>query len=72
MAATNSFKPDPSGLKFLGFWITPGLTRGNVRAVFFASFTTIPMVVYLSLIQPYLLTEIVGIPEARQGISIGY
>lgn len=66
------YKPDPSGLKFLGFWITPGLTRGNVGAVFFASFTTIPMIVYLSLIQPYLLTEIVGIPEARQGIVTGY
>ena len=30
------------------------------------------MIVYLSLIQPYLLTEIVGIPEARQGIVTGY
>jgi MFS family permease len=72
MAATNSFKPDPSGMKFLGFWITPGLTRGNVGAIFFASFTTVAMVVYLSLIQPYILTEIVGIPHDRQGIVTGY
>ena len=72
MAVTNSFKPDPAGLKYLGFWITPGLTRGNVRAVFFASFTTIAMIVYLSLIQPYILMEIVGISDDRQGIVTGY
>jgi len=72
MATTNSFKPDPSGLKFLGFWITPGLTRGNVWTVFFASFTTVAMVVYLSLIQPYILMEIVGISQDRQGIVTGY
>ncbi|HJP38640.1 MAG TPA: MFS transporter [Gammaproteobacteria bacterium] len=72
MAATNSFKPDPSGLKFLGFWLTPGLNRGNVGAVFFASFTTVAMIVYLSLIQPYILTEIVGIPQDRQGMVTGY
>ncbi len=66
-----SFTPDPAGLKLGPFWIRPGLTRGNVAAVIFASFLAISMTVYLALIQPYVLNEIVKIPEARQGAVTG-
>jgi MFS family permease len=66
-----TYSPDPSGLKIGPYWIRPGLTRGNVAAVIFASFTSIGMTVYLSLIQPYVLTEIVQVPEARQGTITG-
>ncbi len=66
-----NFKPDPAGLKVGPYWIRPGLTRGNVAAVIFASFVAISMTVYLSLIQPYVLNEIVKIPEARQGAVSG-
>jgi len=62
---------DPAGLKIGPYWIRPGLTRGNVAAVIFASLTSIAMTVYLSLIQPYVLTEIVQVPEARQGTVTG-
>ncbi len=65
------YSPDPNGLKIGPYWIRPGLTRGNVAAVIFASFTSIAMTVYLSLIQPYVLTEIVQVPEARQGTLTG-
>jgi MFS family permease len=65
------FAPDPAGLKVGPFWIRPGLTRGNVAAVIFASFIAISMTVYLSLIQPYVLNEIVKIPEVRQGSVTG-
>jgi MFS family permease len=65
------FKPDPSGIKVGPFWIRPGLTRRNVGTVIFASFVAIAMTVYLSLIQPYVLNEIVKIPSARQGTVTG-
>jgi MFS family permease len=66
------FSADPAGLRFGPFWLRPGLTRGNAATVMFASLTTIAMVVYISLIQPYVLNEIVPVPEARQGKVIGY
>ncbi len=62
---------DLNGLKIGPYWIRPGLSRGNVAAVLFASFTSIAMTVYLSLIQPYVMNEIVQIPEARQGALAG-
>jgi len=66
-----NFQPDPAGIKFGPFWIRPGLTRGNVVAAIFASFVAIAMTVFLSLIQPYVLNEIVKVPEARQGSVTG-
>jgi len=66
------FKPDTAGLRFGPFWFTPGLTRLNVATAIFASFTTIAMVVYMSLIQPYVLNEVVQIPQHRQGTLTGY
>lgn len=65
------FQADPAGLKVGPFWIRPGLSRGNVATVIFASFIAISMTVYLTLIQPYVLNEIVKIPEARQGSVTG-
>ncbi|UCG71366.1 MAG: MFS transporter [Chromatiales bacterium] len=66
-----NFTPDPAGLKVGPFWIRPGITRGNVATVIFASFLAISMTVFLSLIQPYVLNAIVKIPEARQGSVTG-
>lgn len=66
------FKPDTTGLKFGPFWITPGLSGANVATIVFASFTTVAMIVFMSLIQPYILNEVVKIPEARQGQVTGY
>lgn len=66
------FQADPNGIKYLFFWIRPGLVRANVTAVLFASFFTISLTVFMGLIQPYVLNEIVIIPEARQGSVTGY
>lgn len=66
------FKPDTNGIRFGPFWITPGLNRTNVGAIIFASFGTVGMIVFMSLIQPYVLNEMVQVPEARQGQIIGY
>jgi len=66
------FKSDPTGIKFGPFWIVPGLSRANVLTIIFASFSTVGMIVFMSLIQPYIVNEVVKIPEARQGQVIGY
>ena len=65
-------EPDRAGIRFGPFWVSPGLARSNVWTIVFASFMTIPMIVFMSTIQPYVLNEIVMIPEDRQGQIIGY
>jgi len=65
------FEADRSGIKFGPFWIRPGLTRLNVAAVMFGSFSTVAMIVVMSIMQPYILTEIVNIPFNEQGTVTG-
>ncbi len=43
----------------------------NVAAVMYASFSTVSMIVVMSLMQPYILTEIVNIPFSEQGTVTG-
>lgn len=43
----------------------------NVATVMYASFSTVSMIVVMSLMQPYILTEIVQIPFAEQGTVTG-
>lgn len=65
------FETDRSGIKFGPFWIRPGLTRINAAAVMFGSFSTIPMIVVMGLMQPYILNEIIHIPMGEQGTVTG-
>jgi len=62
---------DQPGSKFGPFWIRPGLTRTNVAAVMFGSFSTIGTIVAISLLQPYILNEIAHIPMDKQGTVTG-
>lgn len=48
-------------------WLNPGVTRRNALTYFYAAFFTIGMVAFLSFMQPYLLTENLGIPADKQG-----
>ena len=48
-------------------WLNPGVSRRNALTYFYAAFLTIGMVVFLSFMQPYLLTENLGIPAGEQG-----
>lgn len=48
-------------------WLNPGVSRRNALTYFYAAFLTIGMVVFLSFMQPYLLTENLKIPSAEQG-----
>ena len=66
------FQADRTGIKFGPFWITPGLTGLNIAAITFGSFTTVAMIVFMSLIQPYVLNEVVHIPAGQQGQITGY
>lgn len=69
---TRTFAPDRAGIRLGPFWMVPGLSRANVATIVFASFSTVAMIVFMSLIQPYVLNEIVKIPEARQGQVTGW
>ncbi len=63
--------PDPAGLKIGPLWFQPGLTRGNIAAVNFAAFSTIAIITFMSFAQPYVLNEMLHIPQERQGTFTG-
>ncbi len=54
-------------LKLGPLWFTPGVTGVNITTMFFAAFATMAMVSFMSFIQPYVLNEILHIPENEQG-----
>jgi len=64
-------QPDPAGKKLGPLWLTPGIGYGNAAAGIYASFTTIGLLIYLSFVQPYLLTEVLNIPQGDQGSITG-
>ena len=68
---TVTAEPNREGLhvKPLNFevWCEPGLNRLNIYTLLYASFFTIASSVFLSFSQPYVFTEILGIPIDAQG-----
>ncbi|NND35762.1 MAG: MFS transporter [Gammaproteobacteria bacterium] len=63
--------PDPAGVSFGPFWITPGITRGNAVVLLFSGFSLICLLTFMAFIQPYLLEEVLHIPKERQGSLTG-
>lgn len=63
--------PDAAGARIGPFWITPGWTRLNAATVWAASFLTIGLAAFISFVQPYLLTEVLHLPDAIQGRLTG-
>lgn len=63
--------PDPAGLQLGWFWLTPGIGRGNAVVLLFSGFSLISLVTFMTFVQPYLLQEVLQIPEERQGSLIG-
>lgn len=57
--------PDELGAKLGLFWLTPGISRGNAIALLFSGFSLISLVTFMAFIQPYLLEEVLHIPEER-------
>ncbi|MGI9289742.1 MAG: MFS transporter [Gammaproteobacteria bacterium] len=58
---------EPKTTKIGPLWFTPGVTGPNVATMLFASFGTIAMMSFMSFIQPYVLTELLNVPEDQQG-----
>ncbi|MDP6451037.1 MAG: MFS transporter [Lentisphaeria bacterium] len=65
-------KPDTTGKRLGPLWIRPGLTRMNALTVVFGSFSSVAMIVFMSLMQPFVLTEIVHVPASEQGTITGF
>ena len=49
----------------------PGITGLNLTTMLFAAFGTMAMVTFMSFMQPYVLTELMHIPEQDQGSLTG-
>jgi MFS family permease len=48
-----------------------GVTRTNAWTLYYAAFATIGLVTGMAVLTPYLLTETLGLDEARQGRALG-
>ena len=64
-------EPDLSGTKLGLFWLTPGISRGNALILLFSGFSVVSLTTFMTFIQPYLLQEVLHIPEESQGSLIG-
>ncbi|MEO7385958.1 MAG: MFS transporter [Gammaproteobacteria bacterium] len=60
-----------TGARLGPFVFAPGWSRGNASTVWLASFFTIGLAAFVSLLQPYLLNEVLRIPVAEQGRLTG-
>ncbi|MFT4591846.1 MAG: MFS family permease [Gammaproteobacteria bacterium] len=58
-------------LKLGPLWFQPGITGWNFVTLAYGSFSTISLVIFISFIQPYLLTEILHMPASEQGTFTG-
>lgn len=52
-------------------WFTLGVTGPNLATMLFAAFGTMATVSFMSFMQPYVLNELLQIPEAEQGRLTG-
>jgi MFS family permease len=65
--------PDPSGLcwGWGWYWFTPGITNANVATLLYALCASIGLMTFMNFVQPYVLGEILHIPQADQGKVTG-
>lgn len=57
--------------KFLGLRLVAGVGRGNVATYYFAAAMSICLLSFINLIQPFLLTNFLGIPVEEHGLVTG-
>jgi len=60
-----------SGIKLGPLYFTPGVTGKNLGTMLFAGFGTMAMISFMSFMQPYVLTELLNIPQEKQGALTG-
>ena len=65
------FPPDPSGRKLGPFWLAPGISRGNALTLLFGGSSLVCLMTFMAFVQPYLLQELLHVPEGEQGSLIG-
>jgi len=70
-ATTESLEGRPFGPKKLALRIAPGISRGHMYTLLFGSFFGIAMMGFVNASQPYIFTEVLGIPQADQGPLAG-
>lgn len=57
--------------KFGPVRLMPGITVGNMFTYYFATVTSLLLFTFLPQFQPFLLSEVLNIPEAEQGVLSG-
>ncbi|WP_446831484.1 MFS transporter [Candidatus Foliamicus sp.] len=67
VAQTGDLKPDSSGVRLLGLWFMPGLTRANSWSFIALSFTTVGLLTAITGVQTNVLSENFGIAAKDQG-----
>jgi MFS family permease len=70
-ATGNTDPTESTGLKLGPLWFMPGYTFANLASVNLFSFCVIAAITFMSFAQPYVLTEILHIPQERQGAFTG-
>ena len=71
MTQRQKYEPDTAGIQLGPFWLTPGISAGNAGVLLFSGFCLICLFTFNAFVQPYLLQEVLQVPEARQGSLIG-
>lgn len=71
MSQRKHMEPDRSGVALGPFWITPGISRVNAGVLLFSGFSLISLLTFMAFIQPYLLQEVLHVPEDQQGSLTG-
>jgi MFS family permease len=61
----------PFGPRKLNLRIAPGISRSHMYSLLFGSFFGIAMMGFVNASQPYLFTEVLGIPQDEQGPLAG-
>ena len=66
-----SVRTDPETVRFGPIALNDGVSRLNLFTFFYAAVFTICMLAFISFLQPYLLTENLGMPFEKQGKASG-
>lgn len=61
-----------SGKRFGPFWLQPGVSSGNMLALFAGAYSTIGLLTFIALSTPFVLTVYLQIPQGEQGAVSGY
>lgn len=64
--------PSPAGYRLGPLQFAAGISATNAWTYLYSAFAIMPIVSFLSFSQPYVLTEIVGIPPERHGQVTGW